>query len=173
MLKKGIILMVVYLISTSLAAAPTTEISNNIEASQKFLQDNKKKANVITLQSGLQYKIQSEGKGNPAGPKDYVKLRYRGTLIDGTEFESSKDKNAPSTFKLSTLIPGWVEALQIMKPGAKWTLYVPADLAYGKKGIKNKIPPNATLIFDIELLEVIPPNDESVTDVLEEADENL
>jgi FKBP-type peptidyl-prolyl cis-trans isomerase len=120
-----------------------------------FLADNKKKEGVKALPSGLQYKVIREGKGATPTAGDAVTTHYRGTFLDGTEFDSSYRRNEPATFPVKGVIKGWTEALQLMKVGDKWQLYVPSDLAYGPQG-RDEIPPNATLIFDIELLDVKP-----------------
>lgn len=126
----------------------------NLEAGQAFLDANKKKEGVVTLPSGLQYKVLSEGKGKQPKSTDTVVAHYRGTLINGTEFDSSYKRNEPATFPLEGVIKGWQEALPLMKEGAKWQIYIPADLAYGPRGAGNAIGPNEALIFDIELLSV-------------------
>jgi FKBP-type peptidyl-prolyl cis-trans isomerase FklB len=120
-----------------------------------FLADNAKKEGVKTLPSGLQYKVIREGKGATPRSADAVTTHYRGTFLDGAEFDSSYRRNEPATFPVKGVIKGWTEALQLMKVGDKWQLYVPSDLAYGPQG-RDEIPPNATLIFDIELLDVKP-----------------
>jgi FKBP-type peptidyl-prolyl cis-trans isomerase FklB len=120
----------------------------------KFLAENKKKDGVITLSSGLQYKIINKGSGDSPKLTDEVSVNYRGTLIDGTEFDSSYRRGKPATFKVNAVISGWTEALQIMKPGSKWQLYIPSSLAYGERGAGRDIGPNAALIFDVELLSV-------------------
>ena len=120
----------------------------------KFLAENKKKDGVITLPSGLQYKIINKGSGNSPKLTDEVSVNYRGTLIDGTEFDSSYRRGKPANFKVNAVISGWTEALQIMKPGSKWQLYIPSSLAYGERGAGRDIGPNAALIFDVELLSV-------------------
>ena len=120
-----------------------------------FLAENKKKDGVKTLPSGLQYKVIREGKGATPTAADAVTTHYRGTFLDGAEFDSSYRRNEPATFPVKGVIKGWTEALQLMKVGDKWQLYVPSDLAYGPQG-RDEIPPNATLIFDIELLGVKP-----------------
>lgn len=134
------------------------------DAGQAFLNKNQKKTGVHTLPSGLQYKIIKEGQGTKPGPADFVVVNYRGTLIDGKEFDSSYKRRTPASFAVNAVIPGWTEALQLMAPGAKWTIYVPSNLAYGKQGAGNIIPPNSTLIFDIELLSVTPNADETPGD---------
>ena len=124
----------------------------NKEEGAKFLAENKTKPGVITLPSGLQYKILAEGKGESPKSNDVVTVNYRGTLIDGTEFDSSAKTGQPLVRAANMLIKGWTEALQLMKPGAKWQLFIPSDLAYGDRGYGAQIAPNTTLIFDIELI---------------------
>lgn len=116
-----------------------------------FLAENKKKKDVLTLASGLQYKVIKEGKGKKPAATDTVTTHYRGTLIDGTEFDSSYKGGEPVSFPVKGVIPGWTEALQLMPIGSKWQLFIPAELAYGEGG-QGPIPPNSTLIFDIELI---------------------
>jgi FKBP-type peptidyl-prolyl cis-trans isomerase FklB len=125
--------------------------TNKMEG-EKFLAENKTKPGVITLPSGLQYKILAEGSGESPKSNDVVTANYRGTLIDGTEFDSSAKNNQPLVRPANMLIKGWTEALQLMKPGAKWQLFVPPDLAYGERGAGAQIGPNATLIFEMELV---------------------
>lgn len=119
-----------------------------------FLAENKKKEGVITLSSGLQYKVINEGSGAIPKLTDKVIVHYRGTLIDGTEFDSSYRRGQPVTFPVNGIITGWKEALQLMKTGSKWQLFIPPTLAYGERGAGRTIGPNATLIFDIELLSI-------------------
>ena len=122
---------------------------------QEFLKENAKKEGVKTLPDGLQYKVIKEGEGKSPKATDTVSVHYRGTLIDGTEFDSSYKRNEPAEFPVNGVIKGWTEALQLMKEGAKWTLYIPSNLAYGERGFPGSpIGPNATLIFEIELLKV-------------------
>lgn len=121
-----------------------------------FLAENKKREGVKTLASGLQYKVLKEGKGATPKPTDNVTTNYRGKFLDGTEFDSSYSRGEPAVFPVNRVIPGWTEALQLMKEGDKWQLFVPSDLAYGPRGFGNDIPPNATLVFEIELLKVQP-----------------
>jgi FKBP-type peptidyl-prolyl cis-trans isomerase FklB len=128
--------------------------SENAVKSEKFLKDNKTKPNVKTLPSGLQYVVLTPGKGNSPKSSDVVTVNYRGTLIDGTEFDSSYSRGEPTTFPLNELIPGWQEALLKMQPGAKWKIFVPPNLAYGEKGAGNTIQPNSALVFEIELINV-------------------
>jgi FKBP-type peptidyl-prolyl cis-trans isomerase FklB len=133
-----------------------TKIANkNKKDGAAFLAENAKKEGVKTLPSGLQYKVIREGKGATPRAADAVTTHYRGTFLDGAEFDSSYRRNEPATFPVKGVIKGWTEALQLMKVGDKWQLYVPSDLAYGPQG-RDEIPPNATLIFDIELLDVKP-----------------
>jgi len=131
------------------AAKQAMEAAKNLA----FLEANKAKEGVKVLPSGLQYKVIKEGTGNTPTADDKVKTHYRGTLIDGTEFDSSYKGNKPAEFPVKGVIKGWTEALQLMKEGGKWELYIPANLAYGQRG-RPGIPPNSTLIFEIELLEV-------------------
>lgn len=122
--------------------------------SDVFLEANKNKQGVITLPSGLQYKVLKQGTGATPKASDRVKTHYRGTLTDGTEFDSSYKRGTPSEFGVTGVIKGWTEALQLMKEGAKWELYIPANLAYGERG-RPSIPANSALIFEIELLEIV------------------
>jgi len=126
----------------------------NKEQGDSFLAENKKKEGVKTLQSGLQYKVIKVGVGKKPKLNDYVTTHYRGTLIDGTEFDSSYKRGQPATFQVSGVIPGWTEALQLMETGAKWQLFIPPNLAYGERGSGGVIGPNATLIFEIELISI-------------------
>jgi FKBP-type peptidyl-prolyl cis-trans isomerase FklB len=126
----------------------------NKKEGETFLAENKKKAGVVTLPSGLQYKILKEGTGKPPKATDTVTTHYRGTLINGKEFDSSYKRGEPTSFPLNGVIKGWTEALQLMKVGSKWQIFVPSQLAYGENGAGPDIGPNATLIFEIELLEI-------------------
>jgi len=126
----------------------------NQKEGAEFLAANKKKDSVITLPSGLQYKVLVEGSGKMPAINDTVTTNYRGTLIDGTEFDNSYKRGEPATFPVRGVIPGWTEALQHMKVGAKWLLFVPSGLAYGEQGAGQTIGPNATLIFEVELLSI-------------------
>lgn len=125
----------------------------NLWDGRAFLAKNRQQAGVITSMSGLQYKILTAGSGKRPGPRDRVTVHYRGRLLDGTEFDSSYRRGKPATLAVQGVIPGWTEALRMMKPGAKWQLFIPPALAYGDKDMPG-IGPNATLIFDIELLRV-------------------
>jgi len=121
---------------------------------EAFLSENKKKEGVKTLPSGLQYKVIKAGTGKKPKLNDAVTVNYRGTLIDGTEFDSSFRRGQPANFPVSGVIPGWTEAMQLMTEGAKWQLFIPPNLAYGERGAGGLIGPNATLIFEIELISV-------------------
>lgn len=121
----------------------------------KFLEDNKENEGVVTLESGLQYQIITEGNGDAPKATDSVKCHYHGTLINGTVFDSSVDRGEPATFPVNGVIAGWVEALQLMPLGSKWKLFVPSALAYGAQGAGNLIGPHTTLIFEVELLEIV------------------
>lgn len=124
------------------------------EAGQKFLADNKTKEGVITTASGLQYKVLKQGSGKQPTAQDRVTVHYTGTLTDGTTFDSSVKRGQPATFGVSGVIRGWTEALQLMKEGDKWMLYIPYDLAYGERGSGAQIPPYSTLLFEVELIKV-------------------
>jgi FKBP-type peptidyl-prolyl cis-trans isomerase FklB len=126
----------------------------NKKEGEAFLSANKVKEGVKTLASGLQYKVIAEGTGKTPKATDSVVTNYRGTLIDGTEFDSSYQRKTPATFRVNGVVKGWTEALQLMKEGAKWQLFVPSELAYGERGAGPKIGPNAVLVFDIELVSV-------------------
>jgi FKBP-type peptidyl-prolyl cis-trans isomerase FklB len=127
---------------------------NNKKEGEAFLAANKTKEGVVTLPSGLQYKILKEGAGPKPTASDTVVCNYRGTLINGTEFDSSYKRGEPATFPVSGVIKGWTEALQLMPVGSKWQLFIPADMAYGTRGAGADIGPNATLIFEVELLSI-------------------
>jgi FKBP-type peptidyl-prolyl cis-trans isomerase FklB len=131
------------------------QAEKNLAEGQAFLEENKTKEGVKVLESGLQYKVITEGTGETPRAEDKVKTHYRGKLISGVEFDSSYKSDKPSEFPVKGVIKGWTEALQLMKVGSKWELYIPEDLAYGKAGRSPRIPPNSTLIFEIELLEIM------------------
>lgn len=133
-------------------AAQAVVAEANSKEGEAFLTENAEKEGVVSLPSGLQYKIVSAGTGPQPGPEDTVSVHYRGTLIDGTEFDSSYKRGQPISFPVTGVIAGWTEALQLMKEGAKWELYIPSELAYGERGTGGPIGPNATLIFEVELL---------------------
>src|SRR5947209_16006695 len=123
----------------------------------KFLEENKKKPGVKTTASGLEYKVIKEGTGPTPKPTDMVTVNYRGTLIDGTEFDSSYKRGQPATFPVNGVIKGWTEALQLMKVGSKYQLWIPSNLAYGERSVSPELGPNATLIFEVELMDAKPP----------------
>tara|TARA_B100000745_G_C20148291_1_gene393706 strand:+ start:1203 stop:2036 length:834 start_codon:yes stop_codon:yes gene_type:complete len=126
----------------------------NVEKGKAFLAENAKKEGVVTLDNGLQYKVISAGEGDKPKASDRVKVHYKGTLIDGTEFDSSYKRGQPAQFAVGGVIKGWQEALQLMPAGSKWELYIPSELAYGERGTPS-IPGNSTLIFEVELLEIV------------------
>jgi FKBP-type peptidyl-prolyl cis-trans isomerase FklB len=126
----------------------------NKKEGDAFLTANKGKDGVVTLPSGLQYKIITSGTGPKPSASDSVVCNYRGTLIDGKEFDSSYKRGQPATFPVSGVIKGWTEALQLMPVGSKWQLFVPSDLAYGERGQGGDIGPNATLVFEVELISI-------------------
>ena len=132
-----------------------SENGPRIEEAKLWLTENAKKEGVVTLPSGLQYKVITQGTGATPGPDDIVKVNYTGTTIDGTKFDSSYDRGEPAQFRVSNVIKGWVEGLQLMKEGSKYMFYIPSDLAYGERGAGNIIKPFETLVFEVELLEVI------------------
>ena len=125
------------------------------EAGEKYLTENAKKEGVVTTKSGLQYKVLTEGKGKQPTAKDTVMCHYEGFLIDGTVFDSSVQRGEPATFPLQQVIAGWTEGLQLMKEGAKYRFFIPYRLGYGENGAGASIPPYATLIFDVELIQVV------------------
>ena len=130
--------------------------TKNQAEGEKYLAENKKKEDVKTTASGLQYKSLKEGSGSQPKPTDTVTVNYRGTLIDGTEFDSSYKRGEPATFPLNGVIKGWTEGLQLMKKGSKYQFVIPSSLAYGERAVGGDIGPNSTLIFEVELLDVKP-----------------
>jgi FKBP-type peptidyl-prolyl cis-trans isomerase FklB len=145
-------------LQTSMRKKQEEQVQQMAETNKKqgdaFLAENKTKAGVVTLPSGLQYKILSEGTGPKPTASDSVVCNYKGTLLDGTEFDSSAKHGGPATFPVSGVIKGWTEALQLMPVGSKWQLFVPSDLAYGQRGAGGGIAPNSTLIFEVELVSI-------------------
>ena len=137
------------------------ERAENAQETVEFLEANSKKEGVITTESGLQYRIFQEGEGASPKEDDTVTVHYRGTFIDGKEFDSSYARGKPQTVKTNGVIRGWTQALQLMKVGSKWEIFVPPDLAYGRGGLAPTIPPNKVLVFEIELLSI---EDEKKTD---------
>ena len=139
------------------AKALESRYGENKAAGEAFLAENAKKEGVVTTASGLQYKVIKEGKGEVPTETSTVKVNYKGTLIDGTEFDSSYKRNEPTTFRANQVIKGWTEALTMMPVGSKWELYIPQELAYGARETGGQIKPFSTLIFEVELLEVVNP----------------
>lgn len=136
------------------AVAMNKMAENNKQEGDLFLAENKKKEGIITLLSGLQYKVISAGKGKNPKATDTVTVNYRGTLINGSEFDNSYRRGQTATFPVKGVIPGWTEALQLMKEGEKWQLFIPSNLAYGEKGAGGIIGPHATLLFEVELISI-------------------
>ena len=129
----------------------------NLENGEKFLADNRERDGVKTTRSGLQYEVMRSGEGLSPAASDRIKTHYRGELIDGTVFDSSYDRGQPVTFAVNQVIGGWTEALQMMKVGGKWRLFIPSELGYGERGAAGgRIPPNSVLVFEVELLEINP-----------------
>jgi len=126
----------------------------NKKEGEAFLAGNKNKEGVVTVPSGLQYKVMKQGSGKKPKLTDTVTTHYKGTLIDGTEFDSSYRRGQPVSFQVNGVIAGWTEALQLMEEGAKWQLFIPSPLAYGERGAGPQIGPHATLIFEVELISV-------------------
>lgn len=136
------------------ATAQREEGGKNLTAAQAFLAENADAEGVITLDSGLQYRVLTEGSGDKPQADSQVRVHYRGTLLDGTQFDSSYDRGEPAQFQANQVIQGWQEALQMMPVGSKWQLFVPPNLAYGEAG-RPSIPANSLLIFEVELLEIV------------------
>jgi FKBP-type peptidyl-prolyl cis-trans isomerase len=132
----------------------------NKEKGKDFLEANKSEEGIVTTESGLQYKILEKGTGGSPKPTDTVKSHYKGTTIDGKEFDSSYGRGEPATFALNRVIKGWTEGLQLMKEGGKWQFFVPAELAYGERGAGENIGPNEVLVFEVELIEIVKPETE-------------
>ena len=140
--------------TTIMAQDSSSNSSSNLTKGQTFLKENSSKPGVHTTPSGLQYKVVTEGHGKSPKATDTVLVHYRGTTIDGVEFDSSYKRNEPISFPLNGVIPGWTEGVQLMKEGGKVQLFIPSNLAYGSQGAGGVIAPDSTLIFDIELLKV-------------------
>ena len=153
---KRILLAALTCIATLLCIAPGASAQAGREKGEAFLAENGKKEGVKTLPSGLQYRVLKAGDGRQPVKADQVVVHYRGTLIDGREFDSSHKRGEPAKFGVTQVIKGWTEALQLMKEGSKWMLYIPWQLAYGEKGSGKLIGPNETLIFEVELIAVMP-----------------
>lgn len=139
---------------TQTTNSQTQSTANKMSAGEAFLEANKSKSGVVTLPDGLQYKIIKKGNGPHPTSSDVVTVNYAGTLIDGTEFDSSYKRGEPATFPVNGVIPGWTEALQLMSKGSTWELYIPASLAYGAQGAPPVIGPNETLVFKVELIDI-------------------
>lgn len=138
-----------------MAARREADAASNEEAGAAFLRENADREGVVTLPSGLQYEIVSAGDGAQPTAADRVQVHYAGTLIDGTQFDSSYDRGEPAEFGVGEVIPGWTEILQLMPVGSKWKVYIPSELGYGQRGAGDKIGPNAVLVFEIELLQIV------------------
>ena len=143
------------ILESFMAKSQEGDAAKNLEDGLTFLANNAKRKEVIELPSGLQYEVVKEGDGDIPTASNQVKCHYHGTLIDGTVFDSSVQRGEPAVFPVNGVIQGWVEALQLMSEGSKWKLYIPADLAYGSRGAGGAIGPNSTLIFEVELLEIL------------------
>ena len=143
------------LIQKFFTEASEREAQANMEEGNKFLEENKSREGIHTTESGLQYEIITEGTGEKPSATDQVRVHYHGTLIDGTVFDSSVEAGEPAVFGVNRVIPGWTEALQLMPVGSKWKVYIPSNLAYGPRGAGGDIGPNETLIFEVELLEIV------------------
>jgi len=143
------------ILESFMAKASKSEANQNLESGLEFLAKNREEESVVELPSGLQYQVLEEGDGELPSLEDEVKCHYHGSLIDGTVFDSSVERGQPAVFPVNGVIQGWVEALQLMPIGSKWRLYVPPELGYGEQGAGGVIGPNATLVFDVELLEIV------------------
>ncbi len=137
-------------------SAGDRQAQKNLEEGNAFLEKNKARAGVTTTESGLQYEVITAGTGPMPAAADQVRVNYHGTLIDGKVFDSSVDRGEPVVFGVGQVIPGWTEALQLMPVGSKWKIYLPSNIAYGERGAGGDIGPNAALIFEVELLEIVP-----------------
>ncbi len=135
--------------------AGENEAQKNLEEGNDFLEKNRQREGIKTTESGLQYEVLQEGTGEKPDSTDRVRVHYTGKLIDGTVFDSSVERGEPAVFRVDQVIPGWTEALQMMKVGAKWRIYLPSLIAYGERGAGADIGPNSALIFDVELLEIV------------------
>jgi FKBP-type peptidyl-prolyl cis-trans isomerase FklB len=144
-----------YILESFMSAAQDGDSMKNLEEGLSFLAENSRKKGVTELPSGLQYEVIREGEGDLPTETDQVRCHYHGTLIDGTVFDSSVKRGQPAVFPVNGVIQGWVEALQLMSVGSKWRLFIPSDLAYGSRGAGGAIGPNSTLIFEVELLEIL------------------
>jgi FKBP-type peptidyl-prolyl cis-trans isomerase FklB len=141
-------------LASSQQKAQQEQAGKNLAEGNAYLEENAKKEGVKTLPSGLQYKVLSDGSGRTPQKTDTVTVHYRGTFINGTEFDSSYGRGQPQTFRVDGVIPGWTEALQLMKEGAKWQVVIPPQLAYGERGMPPRIPANSVLVFEVELISI-------------------
>jgi len=141
-------------VSEYLTAQQAKKFEGNVAEGKKFLEENKKRPEVKTTNSGLQYEIMKAGAGAKPTANDKVTVHYHGTLLNGTVFDSSVERGQPATFGVNQVIPGWVEGLQLMPLGSKWKFFIPYDLAYGERGAGGEIGPFATLVFEVELLKI-------------------
>jgi len=149
------IITVIFIGITMFSMANATTPEENKAAGVAFLAENAKKANIVTTASGLQYEILTPGTGSVSpSATETVKVHYKGTTLDGKEFDSSYSRGEPISFPLNRVIPGWTEGVQLMTEGAKYRFYIPSELAYGEQGAGGSIGPNSTLIFDVELLKI-------------------
>ncbi len=146
------ILTVILIGFTMFSIANATSPEENLKAGEAFLAENAKKENIVTTESGLQYEILTPGEGPSPTARTNVTVHYRGTTLDGNEFDSSYKRGSPASFPLNRVIKGWTEGLQLMNVGAKYRFFIPSELAYGKRGAGRDIGPNATLIFEVELI---------------------
>ena len=152
-MKKGYLVLAVMVLFQQVILAGSADTA--LDEGKKFLEENAKEEGVVTLESGLQYKILSEGEGAIPGPRDVVQVYYHGYFINGKEFDGADIIRPPVYFRVNEVIKGWTEALQLMPVGSVWEVYIPSDLAYGEKGSGSKIPPNSTLIFEMELVGIL------------------
>lgn len=141
-------------INAEMSEQRNAEAETNVAEGEAFLEENAQRDEVMVTESGLQYEVLEEGEGPTPGPEDQVTIHYRGTLLDGTQFDSSYDRGEPATFGVTGVIPGFSEGLQLMPVGSKYKFYIPGQLAYGPQGSGQVIGPNETLIFEVELLEI-------------------
>ncbi len=153
---KRILLAAIACTATMFSATPAVHAQVGREKGEAFIAENGKKEGVKTLPSGLQYRVLKAGDGRQPTKADQVVVHYKGTLIDGREFDSSYKRGEPAKFGVTQVIKGWTEALQLMKEGSKWMLYIPSQLAYGEKGSGKLIGPHETLIFEVEMIAVMP-----------------
>ncbi len=147
-------------VRTKQQEAATAAAEKNKAEGEKFLAENAQKEGVTVTESGLQYEVLTAGEGEKPAETDTVKVHYKGTLLDGSEFDSSYSRNEPTSFPLNRVIPGWTEGLQLMPVGAKYKFTIPSELAYGERDL-GKIPANSTLVFEVELLEIVKPKTEA------------